>query len=1219
MGHLVVGLGGTGFKAVCMLKAALQASSPTGQLPPQVALLAVDTEHPDTALIEKLSEVLGYGGAPLDREEYVWLGANDPPIGANLQPVALALEEGGLPRGHAGAIQSVPVDHWTSWFQATTLINVLDPHNWNVTIGASQQRQIARLALFWNVQTPGVSPFHRKLSAGIQSVGAGAGADLRLMLIGSTVGGTGAGLFVDVACLVRKLVPAGTTCNVTAFLLLPGAFEGVGLGDQEINDAQARTYATLREMEHYTLGLMTQTQGYRVVYNPGSPLAAYRGDQGTRDKLLDAVYYLDGANNLNQVAPENGVIPLIADVALALLSETGAARRAHMTNVVTTFRGGAAPAQGANPAVITQFLARDNFSCGVGSFGIVLPMARIVDALAWRLVQEAAELLAVPGERAGRLSPNRPGGAAGRREVATPFCAVGPITGRHRDPHTQTEDNLSAGSTDLLQDILTQGRLYGEGANPVQVEAVARQFENRTPGAWKPKLLLRATDNADAFNAAWDGELNKSFMTDDPDKPVMVPVVVKGEAKPAAWGRVRHRVNEEMVNILGTEQGDGTFSGGSLQGLLNGVKLELLQVLRRRLWLQALNVLNGQTPAGGQAEMIRQQRANSVGYLHDFVTELAGLFSAYERGIRTGQTRRNASGGKAETSKKEYDDVCKDGDKNPAPGFGGVRAQNLRRRLLDAAQNLLDLRCTEQIEAMVLDLLTVQQQDLASLQAQLLAPPTEIAPGWGQMLAVGGTDSVLSAAAAGKLQAEQAGRGHACPVREVIWDDVYNNSLYDHYGGDGAVDVVAALDWWLVQPGERGSAGFGLQLWAGATRLADASGVQRAMVQQARRAFDLAWQQESVLEYMAERATTAQWAPGTVAARLQERSPLALAAGGAGQESMYLIVPAPSANANVAAYHSQLLQAVQGVPPDRLKKAYVGSDRFRLTFIHWRDLIGVNNMPSFAAAEGYYQAYWSKHQFPNPRLPSRLTAETLQVLPGEVEAVGIEAQLRRVSVQPPLSRRRLDHEVVQQLENLAHVRKFVNAWAWGVIAERTHDLAGQAATVFEFTITQPPAGTRRGEIREYWLTEPATHSFVQALWDWNYELKDRHPGPVDEADRQRPNGVFGDKEVANIVKDTDEARRTCLDEWLAGHPQWQADIAPTEKAIFAGLPQQRQERAARRWAEAMYVQDKLDELRRRETQAVETKEKDAIAALMVLLWQNLETANQAWSAELNAR
>ncbi len=85
--------------------------------------------------------------------------------------------------------------------------------------------------------------------------------------------------------------------------------------------------------------------------------------------------------------------------------------------------------------------------------------------------------------------------------MATPFCAVGPITGRHRDPHTQTEDNLSAGSTDLLQDILTQGRLYGEGANPVQVEAVARQFENRTPGAWKPKLLLRATDNADAFNA----------------------------------------------------------------------------------------------------------------------------------------------------------------------------------------------------------------------------------------------------------------------------------------------------------------------------------------------------------------------------------------------------------------------------------------------------------------------------------------------------------------------------------------------------------------------------------------------------------------------------------------------------------------------------------------------------------------------------------------------
>ena len=1216
MGHLVVGLGGTGFKAVCMLKAALQASGPTGQLPPDVALLAVDTEDPELALVRKVGDIVGYGGVPLDRNhEYVWLGQNDPPIGPNLKPIVLALEEGGLPRGPEGAIQAAPVDHLTSWLQATPLFNILGVANWNVNIGASQQRQIARLALFWNVQTPNVSVFHTKMSAAIQRVGAGAG--LRLTLVGSTVGGTGAGLFVDVAYLVRKLLPAGTACNVTAFLLLPGAFAGIGaLTGQAFDDAQARTYACLREVEHYTLGLMTQKQGYRFIYNPASPLAAYRGDAGTRDKLLDAVYYLDGANKLNQVAPENGVIPLIADVALALLSETGDERETHMTNVVTTFRGGAGPGAGAGADAVKQFLARDNFSSGVGSHSIVLPMAQIVKAHSWRLVQEAAELLAVPGERAGTLSPNRPGGVAGRGEV-TSFCAVGAIAGRHKDPRTQVAENLTAGSTDVLQDILTQGQAYGEGGNGLQVEAVARQFENRTPGAWRPKLLLRATDKADVVNAGWDGELGKNFVTDDPAGRVMVPVTVKGEPKPAAWGRVRRRVNDEMVNILGPEQGNGSFSGGTLQGLLNGVKLDLQKVLRLRLRLQTLNMLNGQTPEGDPAT-IRAQRANGVGYLYDFVNELRILYTAYERGIRAGQTRRNAPGGKAATIKKEYVEVCEEGDRNPAPGPFGARAQALRQRLLDSAQLLLDLRRTEQIEAMVLDLLKEQQQDLASLQSQLLAQSSANVPGWGQILSVGGKDCVLSTAAAGKLLAEQVGRGHASPVREVIWDQAYNESLYMHYSGNGAAGVVAALDWWIVQPGEQGSAGFGVQLWAGVTRLTGADGVQHTMFQQARRAFDLAWQRESVLKYMANHAATAEWAPTTVAARLQQNSPLALAAGGGGQPSMYLVIPA-SGDDIEANYGMQLRQAVQGVPPDGLKVAYEGSDRFRLTCINWRDLIGVTNMASYAAAEGYYQAYWSKYRFPDPKLPSRLTAETLQVLPGEVEAVGIEDQLQRVSVVPSLSRRRLDHEVVQQLENLAHVRKFVNAWAWGVIAERTHDLDGRAATVFEFCMPARQAGTRSFPSLEYWLTKPAEHSFIQALWDWNYLWADRHPGPVDEAKRPRPNANFGDLEIAEIVKQTEAARTDCLSDWLVSHPKWQAGAASTEQALLLSLPPERQERASLRWAEAVYLQDKLDELRQREAAVLEAKERDAIAALMVLLWQNAENANDAWSAELNAK
>lgn len=1211
MGHLVIGLGGAGFKALCMLKAALRDSNLAGVLPAGVAVRAVDTESPDIAMRNRLSEIIGYGGVPLDRNhECIWLGENDPPIGANLYPVVHALQRGRLTRSVGGDIQSVPVNHITSWFQATTLVNLLDAGNWNVSIGAGQQRQIARLALFWNVQSPGLSSFHRKISAGIHQ--ALAGNDLNVLLVSSTIGGTGAGLLLDVAYLVRALAPEGTPCLVTALLLLPETFSGVfGSNDQALKLARARTYAFKREIEGFSAGALFTTSGLRIIYNPGSPLPQYRGDKCTRRKLLDAVYYLDGANHLGNIVPEDGVIPLVADVSLALLSETGTTRQNHMLNVLTVGMGG---------VLALTDPAEMSFCGGVGSHSIFLPMARIVDTLSWRLVKEAALLLAEPGEPAGTLNPNRPGGVAGRSEV-TSFCDVGPITGRHRDPTTEVVENLSAGSTDLLQDIRTQGEAYGDGANLLQAEWVARQFEGHTLASWAPKLQLRATDKADSVRAAWEGELGKNFVADDPNKPVLVPVTVRGEDNRAAWRRVRARVDQEFVNILGTEQAIGTFSGGTLQGMLNGMKAELLQTLRWRLWLKTLNILNGQTPAGGQADLIRQQRGNSLGYLYDFLLALRQLLLAYREAILAGRARRARRGGMADHIRVAYDDICQEGQRQPVPGPFGVGAENLRRRLLQRAQSVLDLCRTDQVESMILDVVATMLQDVASLQKSILQEP-EGTPGWSDILAVGGDASVVGIAETERLRAEQAGQGYGSPVREVIWDTDYNERLYRQYAGDGAAGVVGALDWWLLQPGEQGSAGLSLQLWMGTTRIADVSGVKSRMVQRARQAFDLAWQQEGVLQYMANRSTAQLWTPPTVAARLQTKSPLALAAGWVGQESMYLVVPAATDKVTTD-YREALIKAVRGVPADPLKPDYLGSDGFRLTFIRWRDLIDVSNLPSLVAAKQDYQAYWSKYRFPDPDMPGRLTRETLHVFPGEVEAVGIETLLPLTGSSVVDSDYELHPGVVRLLDDVGLVQSFFLAWAWGVIFEQALEVDSRLIRTFVLELPERRDGPiTECPAREYWLTAPEqvrAPSFFAALHNWSREGVDYHRGPADDQGRTRPSPVLMDSAWEELVALSTDARSRCLAEAVAATPDWLLELPAQHLASLNALPPEQARTASLHWAEASYLEAKLNELRKLEVTAQPQVERDTIRVLMVLLWRAKHEAQRAFESALSVK
>jgi hypothetical protein len=1218
MGHLVIGVGGTGFKALCMLKAQLQSINPAGTLPPGVALLAIDTESPDEALETKAIDIKQYGGVPLDAaNEYVWLGQNGPPIGANLFPVGQALARGGLPGGAPGQIQAVPVSHFTSWFQARTLSRLMMANQWNISIGASQHRQMARLGLFWNVQGFQVSVFHQRMSGAITR--ATTAGDLNVYLVGSTVGGTGAGLFIDVAYLIRQL-RGNVPCTVTAFLLLPESFGGI-LKGEDLQQAQSRTYACLREMERFSVGLMGHTHGFRIIYNPESPNAAYNGRQGTQEKLLDATYYVDGANmvvrgsnnvTLNSFAPEQGCIPLVADAILALLSETGNQRRVHMTNVATVMLGQQNSAAGAGGQDNPEMRNNANFSSGCGIYSIVLPIAQIIETLAWKLVGDTATLLARPGARAGMLDANRPAGGAGRSDL-NQFCAVGPISGQHHNPLTQAVETIQAGSVPLLQDIRDEGQKYGEGTNQSLVQETARIFHDRTLRLWQQKLTLSGTDIGQMLQSRWDAELNKNFVTDDARKPVMVPVSPPGRDCKAAWAYIRGRVDEEFTNILGTRRANGSYTGGTIQGMINDSRSELLQIMRQRLRIWSLNILNGSQPADGTNVLqVERDRGNSVGYLYDFLRELGSVLSSYQRAIQAGQALRNREQGKVERLQTAYDSVREDGEQNPCPGLFNRGAEGLRRKLLDAAQELLDLRRVEQIEQLVLDVIQQFAKDVQGLRTAIEQ--------WGTSLSTGG-DALTHRAEEAYVRAQQLGARQDNPVRETIWDDQYNAQLYDTYSGGGPAKVIAQFNWWLLPPGEQGRMSFEAQLYQGAQRYTDGQGLGVGLYRIARGAFNLAWAQENILSYLEQRQNQSQWQPLQVTNRLNQNSQMALSAGNSGIPSAYIVLPRQT-NALNAAYRAQLVAAVRGNDP--LKRELEGTDLFRVSYITWRDAIGIAELTSFQRAEPQYSAYRSRFESPNPDEPSRLTRETLHAIPGEVQAVGIEARMPHVGVHPPLAMpsqvRRLHYEVIQQLEDIVHLRRFLNAWVWRVVKEIAGRANSQPVRVYGFELPSDSRFGRAGVTTEYWLTPPGGEpSLLEALWNWNYDWKDRHPASLDEQGRSRPNGLMSRETFDKIDQLAQQSRSERLDAWLTEQTNWLTRAPAVDQELYQRARADQQQRAARAWAELQCLLGCLDELHQKEQETRKKqnhKEQDAVAMLMVLLWEDIENLEKSWQAEL---
>lgn len=341
---LVIGLGGTGKEVVLLLKARFLEN--LGQVPEILRFLVLDT----TLATEEVQGDLGER-VYLSPIEFQYLGnidAND--IVENLHKFPFIAE----------------------WFPKILRPGVIDR-------GAAMVRAIGRLALFWRVQE-----VVGALDAAIRNLMALANIPLTLQpgaltqeqgisifIVSSLCGGTGGGMFLDMAYLaqdVLRQVGLLGVSKVVGALVLPGAFPRAA--DQY--NLQANAYAALKELDY----LMDQAD-FRCEYSTIPPLRV-----SLRRRPFDVCYLIDTINeNRRRLEDVHGVAHLIAEALfLFIASDTGKKLEDLEINIrdrLTRY----SPPDTNKPAAYSSF----------GTSSLVLPVERLIQACGLTLASHLVE------------------------------------------------------------------------------------------------------------------------------------------------------------------------------------------------------------------------------------------------------------------------------------------------------------------------------------------------------------------------------------------------------------------------------------------------------------------------------------------------------------------------------------------------------------------------------------------------------------------------------------------------------------------------------------------------------------------------------------------------------------------------------------------------------------------------------------------------------------
>lgn len=268
---VVIGLGGTGYGALLKLKKRF--IDAYGSVPPIIRFLSIDT----TENAEGTGQPQAAPDGALDHHELFVLQVGNP-----------------------AALVGGQNEHIDEWWPS-------DIPTQSIIAGAGQVRARGRLALF--ARAPEVFARIRRAIDDVRNIRnqkqmyadqfqVSTRAGVEVHIVGSLAGGTGSGLFLDIAFIARDMIGGDEQSNFTGTLLLPSLFTryaGVAL-------VKPNAYGALKEVEY----LSTMKGSFQVDYGA-------RRVEVSRPPF-DVIYLIDSINEQGRtVMEQQDLIGLIAD------------------------------------------------------------------------------------------------------------------------------------------------------------------------------------------------------------------------------------------------------------------------------------------------------------------------------------------------------------------------------------------------------------------------------------------------------------------------------------------------------------------------------------------------------------------------------------------------------------------------------------------------------------------------------------------------------------------------------------------------------------------------------------------------------------------------------------------------------------------------------------------------------------------------------------------
>lgn len=588
---LLIGLGGSGAWTVVHTKRQLF-DAYNNRVPDNVSLVVLDTAQ---------RSIVGRGAEGLIRQEGMGIGQT---VVDRQEMAHVGGDAYDLVRDFVDTNKKHHYQHITSWFLAERFLADLPRASFALDEGAGQFRQFGRLALFRDVMTPNTSAVASIIDNKLRSLQgkrqAGEPA-MSVVITGSLAGGTGAGLFIDVAHLVRRVAEIyALPITLRGFLYMPEAFSG-NLSRAELEPAQGRAFAAMRELERFLLN---------SDYEYGYPMHYHGARSGMNDdlwrssntgKLYDYVYFIDGGD-MNRRKLEEGSASVVADAIINFIDENYGPKQAQYD---VNVRGKINDRQAR--------VGKRAFISTLGAYSIIMPIQQITEGWAYKLSLDFVHTL-VPGKKNERnhlTSLTTQFGSTTSKDEVQRLCKSLTAVIDPRDPNR----------TATLQPLPLWGKVFDIHNNPETDQNRLNDLARYDLVDWMESLVPPASENDPEVTNLRTSTIN--ILSQHFNDFVETSAEKENGDPETDFVEIEARANRFINSQLGMP-----VSGGGRQGGDYNDKLQLfvdLQARRFRGYMTGymrdeLNGIGADTPERG--------KAGKLGRLIAVFTEMEAMFSA---------------------------------------------------------------------------------------------------------------------------------------------------------------------------------------------------------------------------------------------------------------------------------------------------------------------------------------------------------------------------------------------------------------------------------------------------------------------------------------------------------------------------------------------------------------------------------------------------------------